>query len=38
VPGREPFYKKFGFKRMSTAMAIFEDQDDALERGYVNET
>lgn len=38
VPGREPFYKKLGFKRMSTAMAIFENQDDALERGYVNET
>jgi len=38
VPGKEPFYKKFGFKRMSTAMAVFENQDEALERGYVNET
>lgn len=38
VPGREPFYKKLGFKRMSTAMAIFENQSDALERGYVNES
>lgn len=38
VPGKEPFYKKFGFKRMSTAMAIFENQGIALERGYVNET
>jgi citrate lyase synthetase len=38
VPGREPFYKQFGFKRMSTAMAIFESQDSALERGYLNET
>jgi predicted acetyltransferase len=38
VPGREPFYKQFGFKRMSTAMAIFENPDSALERGYVNET
>lgn len=38
VPGREPFYRKLGFKRMSTAMAIFENQDLALERGYVNET
>ena len=37
-PGKEPFYKKLGFKRMSTAMAIFENQDQALERGYVNET
>jgi ribosomal protein S18 acetylase RimI-like enzyme len=26
VPGREPFYKKLGFKRMRTAMAIFENQ------------
>ena len=38
VPGKEPFYKKLGFKRMSTAMAIFENQESALERGYVNET
>lgn len=38
VPGKEPFYKKLGFKRMSTAMAIFENQTQALARGYVNET
>lgn len=38
VPGKESFYKKLGFKRMSTAMAIFENQALALERGYVNET
>lgn len=37
-PGKEPFYKKFGFKRMTTAMAIFINQEKALERGYVNET
>jgi hypothetical protein len=36
-PGKELFYRKLGFKRMSTAMAIFENQDQALERGYVNE-
>jgi hypothetical protein len=30
--------KKLGFKRMSTAMAIFENQALALERRYVNET
>ncbi len=36
--GKEPFYKKLGFKRMSTAMAIFENQAQALERGLVNET
>lgn len=38
VPGKEPFYKKLGFKRMRTAMAIFENQSVALERGYVDET
>lgn len=38
VPGKESFYKKLGFKRMSTAMAIFEDQVGARERGYVDET
>ncbi len=38
VPGKEAFYRKFGFKRMSTAMAIFDDQDLARERGYINET
>jgi ribosomal protein S18 acetylase RimI-like enzyme len=38
VPGKEPFYKKFGFMRMTTAMAIFENQDLALQRGYLNES
>jgi ribosomal protein S18 acetylase RimI-like enzyme len=38
VPGKEGFYRKLGFKRMSTAMAIFENQAQALERGYLNET
>lgn len=38
VPGKESFYRKLGFKRMSTAMAIFADQDVALERGYLDET
>lgn len=37
VSGKESFYKKLGFKRMTTAMAIFVDQGQALERGYVNE-
>lgn len=35
VPGKEDFYRKFGFERMKTAMAIFEDQELAMERGYV---
>jgi ribosomal protein S18 acetylase RimI-like enzyme len=38
VPGREPFYRKFGFLRMKTAMAIFENQQQQLERGYLSET
>lgn len=35
VPGSEAFYRKFGFRTMRTAMAIFENQDAAMERGYV---
>lgn len=38
VPGKEAFYKKFGFKRMSTAMAIFENHDNAMTTGLLNET
>lgn len=38
VPGKESFYKKLGFRRMSTAMAIFENQTGALAQGYINET
>ena len=36
-PGKESFYRQFGFKRMCTAMAIFEDQDQAIESGLVDE-
>jgi ribosomal protein S18 acetylase RimI-like enzyme len=35
VPGTESFYEAFGFRRMTTAMAIFEDQAAALARGYL---
>ena len=38
VPGKEPFYRKLGFKRMNTAMAIFADQAQALERGLLSDT
>lgn len=37
VPGKESFYRKFGFQRMKTAMAIFENQALALEKGYLAE-
>lgn len=35
VPGKEGFYKKFGFLRMRTAMAVFENPAQAIERGHV---
>jgi GNAT superfamily N-acetyltransferase len=35
VPGKEPFYERLGFRRMTTAMAIFEDQANAHARGYL---
>jgi ribosomal protein S18 acetylase RimI-like enzyme len=35
-PGKEGFYKKLGFTRMRTAMAIFEDQDRAIRDGLVD--
>lgn len=33
--GKEPFYRKLGFKRMTTAMAIFKNQAQALENGII---
>ena len=38
VPGKEPFYRRFGFLRMRTAMAIFENQQQQLERGYLSDS
>lgn len=38
VPGKESFYKKFGFKKMNTAMAIFNNQEQAFKWGLINET
>ena len=32
VPGGEPFYRRFGFMRMRTAMAIFENNVAARAR------
>jgi ribosomal protein S18 acetylase RimI-like enzyme len=37
VPGKETFYERFGFRRMTTAMAIFEDQAGAYARGYLRD-
>lgn len=36
VPGREPFYRQFGFRRMRTAMAIFENPQKAEDDGYID--
>jgi ribosomal protein S18 acetylase RimI-like enzyme len=33
--GKEPFYRKLGFKRMTTAMAIFKDEAQALRNGVI---
>lgn len=35
VPGKEGFYERLGFRRMTTAMAIFEDQAAAFARGHL---
>ena len=37
VPGREELYRGLGFRRMRTAMAIFENQAEAHARGYLAE-
>ena len=36
VPTKEPFYTKFGFSRMKTAMAIFKRREWAREKGLVD--
>lgn len=35
VPGKEGFYRKLGFARLLTAMAIFGDRDAAIARGHL---
>lgn len=37
VPGKEDFYRRFGFRRMATAMAIFADAEGAARNGYVED-
>lgn len=37
-PGTEGFYRHLGFYKMQTAMAIFKNQQHALETGLVSET
>ncbi|MES2509351.1 MAG: GNAT family N-acetyltransferase [Pseudomonadota bacterium] len=38
VAGSEPFYTKLGFKRMTTAMAIFSNETQAFERGLISQS
>lgn len=35
VPGKEPLYARYGFRRMTTAMAIFANPAAAEARGYL---
>jgi GNAT superfamily N-acetyltransferase len=35
VPGKQPFYERFGFRSMTTAMAIFECPARAQANGYL---
>jgi len=37
-PGKEQFYSKVGFAKMTTAMAIFKDQEQAFKSQLVSET
>lgn len=36
-PGKEGFYAKLGFKKMNTAMAIFENESDMIANGTLSE-
>jgi len=38
VAGKEPFYRKLGFRRMLTAMAIFRNQEQALRSGLISDS
>ncbi len=37
VPGKEDFYRRFGFLRLLTAMAIFQDREGAIRRGHLGD-
>lgn len=36
-PGKEGFYAKLGFKKMNTAMAIFQNETEMVENGTISE-
>ena len=35
-PGKEGFYSKLGFKKMNTAMAIFQNEEEMIENGTIS--
>ena len=35
APGKEEFYEQFGFRKMTTAMAITPSEDEARKRGLI---
>jgi ribosomal protein S18 acetylase RimI-like enzyme len=35
APGKEEFYERFGFRKMTTAMAITPSEDEARKRGLI---
>lgn len=37
VAGKEPFYRKLGFHRMNTAMAIFANHEQAMAQGLLRD-
>jgi len=37
-PGKEGFYSKLGFKKMNTAMAIFQNENTHIENGILSQT
>jgi GNAT superfamily N-acetyltransferase len=37
VRGKEPFYYKLGFRKMTTAMALFQNQEEQIAAGYLEE-
>lgn len=38
VAGKEPFYRKLGFRHMLTAMAIFANTEQAIQSGLISDT
>jgi ribosomal protein S18 acetylase RimI-like enzyme len=37
-PGKEGFYSKLGFRKMNTAMAIFQNEEAMINNGTISET